>query len=278
VEIAGGRTLSARLGWYISWLVAAPFSVLGAWYAAAVGLGYDSHAYWTAVQDMESLYDSPALTRDAYLYSPLFAQLIWPLGRLPWPVFGVLWSTIALAVFVWLLRPLPAPWFWPALVATVPEVLTGNVYALMALAVVGATSRGTPWLGPVLTKVTPGVVAVGWLGASRQWRALLRGLLVGAALVGLSAAVASASWAQWLTLLRGGTSGNGSVPWLFLAAVGSGMALAAYAGMARRPWLLAVALVLVSPTWGVNTLTLLAAVPRLRQRDARATEPAPRRT
>ncbi len=92
MEGSSTEALRSRLGWYAAWLVAAPFAVFGTWYATQVGLGYDSHAYWSAVQDMDTLYDAPALSRDAYLYSPLFAQAIWPLGRLPWPAFGVLWS------------------------------------------------------------------------------------------------------------------------------------------------------------------------------------------
>ena len=95
MERSPSETLASRLGWYGAWLVAAPFAVFGTWYATQIGLGYDSHAYWSAVQDMDHLYSATALSRDAYLYSPLFAQAIWPLGRLPWAVFGVVWATRA---------------------------------------------------------------------------------------------------------------------------------------------------------------------------------------
>ncbi len=267
VSIVGIERRRQSLGWFVAWLVSAPFAVLGAAYAWQVGLGYDSHAYWSAVQRMDQLYAAPALSRDAYLYSPLFAQLVWPLGRLPWPGFALVWSALGMAAFVWLLQPLSGRWFWPALVATVPEVLTGNIYALMALALVLGADRGSPWLLPTLTKVTPSLVAVGWLAASRQWRTLIRGVRSGVVLVAASVALAPTQWAEWVGFLCGGTASGGgnSLPWLLLGAAGAGLGVAVYAGVTGRAWLLPVSVILVSPTLGVNTLTVLAAVPRLRQ-------------
>ena len=66
------------VGWYLAWVGSCAFGFFGVWYAFQLGLGYDSHAYWLAVQDMGRLYGAPALARDAFLYSPAFAQLIWP--------------------------------------------------------------------------------------------------------------------------------------------------------------------------------------------------------
>ena len=268
------ETWRSRLGWYAAWLVAAPFAVFGSWYATQVGLGYDSHAYWSAVQDMDHLYGASALTRDAYLYSPLFAQAIWPLGRLPWPVFGVVWAILQAAVFVWLLRPLPARWRLPALVATVPEILTGNIYALMASALVLGATRGAPWVFLALTKVSPGLVGVAWLPVGRRWRSLLTGTLVGTALVGLSYLAAPTTWQDWLRFLasgRNGAVGPSGVPWLTLTLLVAGLAVTVFAALTRRGWLLSVATIMVSPTFGPNTLTLLSAVPRL-ARDQRRRE------
>ena len=241
-------------------------------------MGYDSHAYWAAVQDMGHLYGGSALSRDAYLYSPLFAQAIWPLGRLPWPVFGLIWSLLQAGLFVWLLRPLAPRWFAPAIVATVPEILTGNIYGLMACAVVLGVDRGTPWLLPTLTKVTPGAVALTWLAAKRQWGPLARGVLVGAVLVGGSYIAAPTAWTDWVGLLSSGprlSDDRSGLPLLPLAFLLAGLAVTLYGALTRRAWLLPVALLLVSPTFGPNTLTLLAAVPRLR-RVSEGTAPAPR--
>jgi hypothetical protein len=262
VEGSSAKALRARLGWYAAWLVAAPFAVFGTWYATQVGLGYDSHAYWSAVQDMDHLYGAAALSQDAYLYSPLFAQAIWPLGRLPWPLFGVVWSLGLAACFVWLLRPLPPHWFAPALVATLPEVLTGNIYALMASALVLGARRGAPWVFLGLTKVTPGLVGVAWLAAGRRWRPLAIGVLIGAVLVGLSYVSAPMAWHDWVHLL---VSGSAGLPWLTVTQLAVGLALTVFAAVTRRGWLLPVATILVSPTFGPNTVTLLSALPRLTQ-------------
>jgi hypothetical protein len=275
VTQALSETLLNRLGWYAAWLVAAPFAVFGAWYATQIGLGYDSHAYWAAVQDMDHLYDATALSRDAYLYSPLFAQAIWPLGRLPWPVFGVTWSLLQAGLFLWLLRPLPPRWFAPALVATVPEILTGNIYALMASALVLGATRGTPWVFLGLTKVTPGFVGVAWLATSRRWRALANGAVIATILVAVSYIAAPTAWQDWVRLLTsdlGGSAGRSGVPWLTVTLLAVGLAITVFAAMTRRSWLLPIATILVSPTFGPNTLTLMSAVPRLvsRHRDESA--------
>jgi hypothetical protein len=257
---------ASRLGWYATWLVAAPFAVFGTWYATQVGLGYDSHAYWSAVQDMDHLYDASALSRDAYLYSPLFAQAIWPLGRLPWPAFGVVWALMQAGLFVWLLRPLPPPWFAPAFIATIPEILTGNIYALMASALVLGTTRGAPWIFLALTKVTPGLVGLTWLAAARRWRALAEGVVVGVVLVGVSYLASPSSWQDWVRFLASGTGGPASragVPWVTVGLLVVGLTVTVFAAVRRRGWLLPVATILVSPTFGPNTLTVLAAAPRL---------------
>ena len=103
---------------------------------------------------------------------PLFAQAIWPLGRLPWPVFGVVWAAAAGGSLRLAAATAPGSLVGPALVATVPEILTGNIYALMASALVLGVTRGTPWVFLGLTKVTPGLVGVAGSLRSRRWRAL----------------------------------------------------------------------------------------------------------
>lgn len=249
-------------------MAAAAFGFFGLWYAFEVGLGYDSHAYWAAAQHMDRLYNSPVLARDAYLYSPLFAQVIWPVTRLPWPLFGILWSLLAGGTFVWLLRPLRLRWFLPAFVATLPEVVTGNVYALMAAALVLGVASGPPWVFLGLTKIVPGGIGVVWLSLTRQWRALLAGAASAVVLVGLSALLSPGLWRDWVEfLLHGSTPASNSIssPLLTLVLTGTGLALVVVAAFRRSPWLLAVAAILLSPTIGLNTLTLLAAVPRLRQ-------------
>lgn len=254
--------------WYAAWVGAAVFAFLGLVHAFLVGLGYDSHAYWAAVQHMDHLYTAPALSRDAYLYSPAFAQVIWPLGLLPWPVFGVLWSAFVLAAFAWLLKVLPTRWLVPALVATAPEVVTGNIYAFMALAVVFGVSRGAPWGLLGLTKVVPGVAGAVWLVARRRWRSVVSGAAVTVTVVAVSWLAAPSQWRDWLTFLRDGASpADGdqfiSSPALSAVLLCGGVTVALVGALTSRAWLLAVSVILLSPTIGLNTLTVLAALPRL---------------
>ena len=259
-------TARQPLGWYLAWTGATAFAFFGTWHALGVGLGYDSHAYWVAVQEMDRLYGSPALSRDAYLYSPVFAQVIWPLGRLPWPVFWALWSLLLAVAFLWLLRPLPTRWLVPAFIATLPEIVTGNVYAVMAVALVLGASSGPPWVFLGLTKITSGGLGLIWLTLTRQWRPLLWGLVTAVGVVAVSVAVAPTSWRDWLLFLlhRSEPLGNSiRSPVLTLVLVGSGLAAAVVAALTRRAWLLPVAAILLSPTFSLNTLTLLAAIPRL---------------
>lgn len=250
------------VGWYAAWVGSVVFAFFGLWYAYQIGFGYDSHAYWSAVQHMDHLYSAPALSRDAFLYSPAFAQVVWPLGQLAWSAFCLVWAGVVLATFVWLLRPLPSRWFRPALVAVLPEVATGNIYAFMAAALVLGTSQGFSWSALALTKVTPGAVGITWFIGQRNWRALAQAVVTTAALAGISFLAFPHQWQDWVDFLR---SGSGTSP----SAVGvvlliTGLAVAIFGGVTRRPWCLPVAVILASPTFGVNTLTLLAALPRLR--------------
>jgi hypothetical protein len=256
------------VGWYLAWVGSCAFGFFGVWYAFQLGLGYDSHAYWLAVQDMGRLYGAPALARDAFLYSPAFAQLIWPLGLLPWPAFYVLWTLLSAVIFVWLLRPLGRTWFAPAFIATLPEIVTGNIYALMAGALVLGVSSGPPWVFLGLTKIAGGGVGLVWLTLTRQWRALVVGLVTAVAVVGLSVAISLDQWRNWIQFLLHGstpTANSISSPVLTAVLLGAGLAAVVVGALTRRAWMLSVAAILVSPTIGLNTLTLLAAAPRLAQ-------------
>ena len=73
---------------------------------AATSVGLDSHAYWAAWT--HPLYSIPPGHVDAFLYSPVVAEVMWPLGHLPADLFIGLWAAAMLAVFAWLLRPAAA--------------------------------------------------------------------------------------------------------------------------------------------------------------------------
>jgi len=232
-------------------------------YARAGMIGADSHAYWMAARLPETWYTQPPAYRDAFLYSPAFAQVLWPLGQLPWPAFQAVWIAGQVGVLAWLMAPLGwqrgltvAPFF-------VTEILLGNVYFFFAGALV-VSLRRAPWALalPVLTKIAPGVVGV-WFVVRREWRSALWAVGTTVVIVALSYAIAPAAWVAWAQFLvesagqRGGTAALRA-----LAALG----VVIWAARTGRAWLLAPALILACPVLGgYGPLAVLSAIPRLLQ-------------
>ncbi len=222
--------------------------------------GLDAHAYWAAWR--HDLYGIAAAHPDAYLYSPAFAELLWPLTRLPWEVFLVVWATGMTAVFAWLLRPLPPVWFVPCLLLCLPEALEGNVNALLALTVVAGFRHPAAWAFALLTKVSTALGLV-WFAVRGEWRALVAPLALAAAIAAVSYLVRPDLWHSWLALLAGGAAGGGG-NWLFPARLIGGVVLVGWGARGGRRWTVPVGVVLGSPILFLNTLTILAALPRLR--------------
>ena len=224
-------------------------------------IGADSHAYWMAVRFPETWYPRPALYRDAFLYSPAFAQVLWPLGQLPWPAFQSVWISAQVGVLGWLLAPLGwrrgltlAPFF-------VTEFLLGNVYFFFAAALVVSLGRAPGALAlPLLTKIAPGVVGV-WFVVRGQWRAALWAAGTTVLIVVVSAAFAPSAWVAWVDFLRYTAGQRGSTAFLRAAAA---LGIAIWAARTGRAWLLAPALIIACPTLGgYGPLAVLAAIPRL---------------
>lgn len=232
------------------------------------GLGWDAHAYFVAWP--AGLYDIEPGRVDAYNYSPAFAQAIWPLAQLPWPVFCAIFVLAGALGTAWLLRPLSRVvavglWF-----AFLPEILSGNVYWLLAVVAVAGVSRGSVWVLPALTKILPTLGPL-WFLARGEWRRLASfvGCLV--AVVALSYVASPLLWHDWLGFLRENSGGTGAaslafVPplWLRLPAA---VVLVVWGARRDRSWVLAPAMLLATPVVGLGSFALLAALPRLRQRD-----------
>ena len=234
------------------------------------GIGWDAHAYYVAWDG--DLYESLPGTLDAYNYSPVFAQLTWPLTLLPWPVFCALLIGAAAVAIAWLVRPLPmltAVGLW---LFCLPEILSGNVFWLLAVATTVGFTRGSPWCVAAYTKVLPCLGPV-WFLVRREWRLL--GGFVAAALVVLAAsfAVSPGEWVAWIEFLRDSAGGSDGKVYLTPAAIyfplvarfPLALALVAYAAVTDRRWLVPVAMVLASPVVGWGTFAILAAIPRLRE-------------
>jgi hypothetical protein len=266
--------------------------VLGFWTLLEHGIlslggagAIDALAYWTAgrnLLDGHAVYGIPVGGFTAYLYPPVFAQLVAPLSALPLDVFVWAWRALELGC----LRVAVGSWrnaglailLWPPVIA---ELDAGNVHLIVAAAV-AMTIRGDAraLLPAVLTKFA-GLAAVP--AAIRLDR---RGLLIGAGMVlaagAVSFALAPQLWFDYLAFITRATEPSstgynfGSFIWTPLRlAIAAGFALAAVAW----PRLSAVAVTLAYPIlWlhGLSTLTALVAHPR--ERRPGATDPSPHGT
>jgi hypothetical protein len=250
-------------------LLAAYLALFGIAMAGKYGFGWDAHAYYVAWSG--GLYEQLPENRDAYNYSPLFAQLIWPLTFLTWPVFCGLLVGAAAAGVVWLSRPLPpllAVGLW---LFCLPEILSGNVFWLLAVMTVLGFDRGSPWCVAAFTKVLPCLGPV-WFLVRRDWRPLAGFVAASAALLAISIAVSPGEWVNWIDFLRdsaGDSSGNVYLTPLTLTfplamRLPLALVVAVVAARTDRRWLLPAAMLLACPVVGWGSFALLAAIPRLR--------------
>jgi hypothetical protein len=272
---AGGdlREAATRVAVVGAWCGAAALALWAAgYYILGDGVGMDAHAYWLAGRVAHPYGPGPG-ERDAYLYSPAFAQAMSLPAHLPWHAFLGLAMVGNAAVYYWLLRPLPWRWRVPALLLCVPELLITNIYPLLAAALVLGVAR--PWAVafPALTKVTPGSVGVLWFAARGEWRKVALACGTTLAVVAVSFALGPHLWFEWFRFLttHGGDRGV-SYPVRVLLAVG----VTIFAARKDRPWLLAIACWLAMPLGGLGPQSgiVLVALVRLLDRETKPT-PAP---
>lgn len=225
-------------------------------------VGADSHAYWAAARWPETWYTRPPAHWDAYLYSPAFAQALWPVGRLPWHVFQVLWAGAQVATLWWLLRPLGTRRALTLAPFLVTEVLLGNVYIFFAGALALAIGRAPGALAlPILTKIAPGVVGL-WLVVRGEWRGVVKAATVTLAVAAVSVLIAPGAWVAWgRFIIDNSTTSRGGFAALRLVVA---VLVIVWAARRSQAWLLAPAMILACPVLGgYGPLALLAAVPRL---------------
>ena len=232
------------------------------------GSSFDSHAYWLTRHGIH--YFSDPGKHDAYLYSPAFAHAIRPLTLLPWPVFGLIWASLATATYLWLARAVEPRWRIPLVALCLGDIVYGNVWWLFAITLAFGARRPALWAIPLLLKLTPAVGLI-WFAVRREWRQLTIAVTVAALITSLSFLVAPTAWIDWIGFLR-----QDHDPWwpdqpvpLAVRLLGA-FALTVYAARNDRPSLLPAALWLASPMFSVNGVAIFAVVPYLaaRQRPA----------
>ncbi|MEO8274029.1 MAG: glycosyltransferase family 87 protein [Chloroflexota bacterium] len=241
----------------------------------------DARVYWRF--DYDQLYGRGTVGgRDAYLYSPAFAQLFFPFGILPWEVFKGMWSAANIAVLAWLVGPR-----WAALFLLFPgspvsdEVSTGNLHLLMAAAAVVGFRLPATWAFNLLTKVSPGVGLL-WFAGRREWRSLALAVVVTLVVSAASFAIGPHLWFEWIDSLRQNTA----VPipasavaftaplWLRLIVAG---VIAFGGGVRGWRWTVPVAMTLALPVPWLSGLSILVAVVALLRRRAPDQPPATHR-
>ena len=224
-----------------------------------VSPAFDLYAYWSTHVGLDYAMTRPG-DPGAYLYSPAFAQAIWPLTILPWPVFAAAWTAFVGGLLIWLAGR------WAILLILLPpvamSVAIGQVDLLIAAAIVIGFRWPAAWAVPILTKVTPGI-GVLWFGVRREWRSLALVAVTTAAIVAISSAIDVQAWLGWLGMLSRGQFPKAEDGFYLDVPLGIRLAVAVavvvWGARTDRRWTVPLAAVLGMPTLWVNSPTILIA-------------------
>lgn len=229
-------------------------------YGATEALGGDAHAYWAA--SLDHPYSAAVVGQaDAYLYSPVFLQVLAPLKLLPWPVFFALWTAIPILALFYLRAPYLL--LFPPLFN---DLVMGNVHLLMAGAIVLGFRYPAAWSFILLTKVTPGV-GLAWFAFRREWRSLAIAVVATLAVATVSYAINPGAWGEWIATLAdnsGTRHANAGIELPLLARLPVGLALVAWGAVTNRRWTVLVAATLALPVLWASGLTILLGILALR--------------
>lgn len=273
------RVRAIRHGLLIAGLVVLVTILVRTWLTASdasAGEAYDARAYWEAARG--DPYARPVLGSPvAYYYSPAFLQVFAPLLALSFPAFLAAWYLINGAALVAVVRS----WLPIALLTgfVALELLRGNIETLMALAIVAGFRWPAAWAFILLTKVTPGVGVLYFVGR-RDWRSLAIAIGATVAIAAVSFALAPDLWFAWVASLVANT--GVSIDWPYfpvplVVRLPIAAALALVGGWYGWRWLVPIASTLAMPTlWPVNLTLLVAVIPLLGRRDGTAVAPADR--
>jgi hypothetical protein len=230
------------------------------------GQGVDAYAYWRVGHDDPY---SIASAFGAFHYPPPALLPIYLLAWLPWPAFYWVLSAASVAALAWM----GGRWSL-ALLAFPPvsfELFHGNIHLLLAAAIV-AGMRWPAALGvPLLTKVTPGIVALLWFVPRRSWRSVAIALGATVALVLATAWAWPGLWAEWFRHLEvaGGLPGPDYLRAPLPLRLAIAAAIALWGGWTGRRWTVIVAATVALPILWLNGLAMLVGVVPLVRADRR---------
>jgi hypothetical protein len=225
----------------------------------------DMHTYW-ATRDGFSYATSNPYLIGAYLYAPVFGQVLWPLAAAAsWPVFAAVWTAALAGTVVWLV----GRWSFPVLLfsgALALELYLGQIDILIAAAIVIGFRYPAVWAFPLLTKVAPGVGLL-WFLFRREWRKLGIALATTVVIAAVSAWLSPALWHDWYDLLRRSITDKQVVEGAYLsipvwARLPFAIGIIFWGARTSRHWTVPVAILLAMPILWINVFTLLiAAIP-----------------
>ena len=259
--LIGSGPLAARIA-----NVAALIGLVGfAFYFSTAGAhAGDAHAYWAA--DVAHPYTTDVNDVDAYLYSPTFLLAMLPFQPLPFEAFFALFTVLSTVALAWTVGPIIA------LLVLLPGPLSpvwvnlwyGNISILMAAVLVAGFRWPGTWSFMLLTKITPGVGALWFLGR-RDWRALRTIALVTAIAIAVSFVIGPSLWIDWIAHLErsaGQPDVFVSLPplWMRLTAASVIALVGGYYGVR---WTVVPAAMLGQPVFWFTGLAMLVALPGL---------------
>ncbi len=246
------------------------------WLATHPPVMVDSTTYWR-LDPADPYAGGIANEVGAYLYSPVFAQLIAPLTLLPWQLFYALLTGVNLLILALLLRPAPAV-LTLGFPAVTHAIWIGNIHFLMAGAAVLAVRYPAAWAFPLLTKVTPGI-AISWHLGRGEWQMFGRAIAWTAGIALISFILAPQLWFEWLDVLTDSAGAQGPITLLPLplwARVALAGVICVIGGRLGYAWVIPVGMTIAQPIfWTAGLATLVAAVPLARLRPGSAVRPTP---
>jgi Glycosyltransferase family 87 len=198
-------------------------------------------------------------TIGAYPYSPAFAQLVYPLDLLPWPMFVAAWTLLLLGAVFFLTGP---RLLLLGLVLGAMEIAGGNISLLLAGAIVLGFRWPATWAFVLLTKITPGIGLL-WFALRREWRALGIALGATAAIVLVSYLLLPGAWQDWIALLAANTGKGGTwaaIPVPLWIRLPLGVALIAWGAPRNQRWVVPVGAMLALPALWYGSLSMMLAV------------------
>jgi hypothetical protein len=219
----------------------------------------DAHAYWLAPWGSDPYSIAAVGTPNAYLYSPVFLQLLAPVRLLSWQGFVAVWALFPLGALAYLTGP---RLFLLGLALTFVEVAGGNIELLIGVAIVVGFRWPAAWSFVLLTKVTPGLGLL-WFVVRREWRSLTVALAATAAVVAVSFVIQPDAWSRWLQVLTsntGATKGTwAAVPIPFLVRCPFAIAVVVWGALTNRRWTVPIAAMLALPALWYGGLSLIIA-------------------